>query len=144
MNAWDNLPNATHIDQVLADLKSHPGEFDVAEPARRGMRGWAARVASVTAGSAAAVRVSWQAAAWVVARDAAHAHAPSAAWDTAWDATLALIAWDHSAKYLTMSSERLMIWGELSDDPACVLLLPYVRVRELITAKESVVGMQHD
>jgi len=41
---------------------------------------------------------------------------------------VALIAWDHSAKYLKMTPDELRVWYALSDDPACILLLPAVMV----------------
>ena len=71
---------------------------------------------------------------WKAARDAARDAAMNAAWKAAleqlpaWSAISALIAWDHSSKYLDMTPDELRIWGKLSDDPACILLLPMIIV----------------
>ena len=98
MKAWSKLPNAKYIDQVLADLKSHPKEFSVV---------------------------------YIAAYDAAW----DAAWDAVRDAAVALVAWDHASKYLAMSYKELQVWYQLNEDPAALLLLPYVKARELIAEK---------
>jgi hypothetical protein len=125
MTAWKYLPNAKHIDQVLADLKSHPDEFtaawDAARPGRAAARD-AARLAARLAARDAARLAAWDA-------------AQDAAWGAAGDAIAALIAWDHSAKYLDMTYEELGVWAVLSEDQAASLLLTYVRARELISQK---------
>jgi hypothetical protein len=134
MTAWKDLPNATHIDQVLADLKSHPREFSAA---------WnAARAAAWDAAWGAAWGAAWDEArdavrdaAWDAAWDAARDAAGLAARDAAGDAIMALIAWDHSSKYLDMTHDELGVWYQLNEDPACALLLTYVRARELIAQK---------
>jgi hypothetical protein len=59
----------------------------------------------------------------------------TAAWGAARSAITALIAWDHSAKYLDMTYEELGVWYQLNKDPACVLLLPYLKAKELISQK---------
>jgi hypothetical protein len=48
------------------------------------------------------------------------------------DAALALVAYDDSGQFLSMSSERLRIWKELSEHPAATLLLPAVLAMERI------------
>jgi hypothetical protein len=48
------------------------------------------------------------------------------------DAALALIAYDDAGQFLSMSSERLRIWKELSEHPAATLLLPAVVAMERI------------
>lgn len=48
------------------------------------------------------------------------------------DAVLALIAYDDASQFLSMSSERLRIWKELSEHPAAALLLPAVLAMERI------------
>ena len=130
MNAWSHLPNAKYIDQVLADLKAHPDEFAVAYDAARDAAGDAARR---TAWSAAWVEA--RNAAWDAARDAVWDTAGTAAWDAAGSAIAALIAWDSSAKYLTMTYQELNMWYQLNEDPAAQLLLPYLKARELIAQK---------
>jgi len=99
MSEWSHLPNADHIDWVISSVKKHPET-------------WGATMNA--AGSAA-----WGAA-YGAARDAAYG--------AAWSTISALIAWDHSAKYLKMTPDQLQVWYALSDDPACILLLPAVMV----------------
>lgn len=117
--AWSHLPNAVHIDRVLVSVKAHPEEWIAAWPAV-----WPA------AGAAA----------WREARDVAWDATNGAAFGAvsrmaARAAIAALIAWDDCAKYLDMSSDRLRVWQALSEDPACILLLPAVvafeRIKEL-------------
>jgi hypothetical protein len=126
MTAWSHLPNAKHIDQVLADLKSHPDEFAAAYDAARYAAGYAVWNAAWVADWSAAARA---------ARNAAWDTAGGAAWDAAVVAIASLIAWDHSAKYLTMTYQELGMWAVLSEDQAASLLLTYVRARELIAQK---------
>ena len=129
MNAWSHLPNAGHIDRIIASVKAHP-------------EAWAAAWAAAWDAARAAAR----AAAWAAARNAARDAARDAAWDAARDATynaardsiLALIAYDDAAKYLEMSSDQVKIWAELSEEPAAVLLLPAVIAFEKIKETEFV------
>ena len=107
MNTWDNLPNAKHIDWVLADVKRTPQK-------------WAA---------------PWDAA-WVAARDAAlaaaYAAARGAAWDAAWDAAwgacAALVAWDYAGDILSMEPDAVHLLASAGDH-AAVLMLPAVIVK---------------
>ena len=142
MKAWSKLPNAKYIDQVLADLKSHPMEFSAAYRAARAVaRDMAWDMARDMARAVARDM------AWGAARDAAYDAAWDPAWDMAWDmardmardaawgAVAALIAWDQASKYLAMSYKELLVWYQLNEDPAAILLLPYVKARELIAEK---------
>jgi hypothetical protein len=117
MNEWDNLPNAKHIDRVLTDLKAYPEEFKEAWSllAADWDKVWGEALSEASSAASSAAR--------------------SAARSAAWSAISTLIAWDHSEKYLTMTSEKLEVWYALSDDPAALLLMPYVRARELINEK---------
>ena len=119
MSAWSHLPNAKHIDRILASVKENPAAWDAALGA-----------------------------VWNEARDAAWNEARDAAWDAVWDeardaawnatrgavwdAVLALVTYDHAAKYLEMTPDQLRVWAELSEDPAAVLLIPAVIVFELL------------
>ena len=128
--AWSHLPNAVHIDRVLASAKAHP-------------KAWAAawEVAPWEAWEA-----PWEAA-WEVAWEVAVYSAREAPWDAArkaaaghvaTSAILALIAWDHSAKFLDMTPNELKMWQALSEDPAALLLLPAVVAFEQIAELELV------
>jgi hypothetical protein len=123
MNAWDNLPNAKHIDAVLAHAKAHPQAWDAAWD-----EAWGA---------------AWGAA-WDAARDAAR----GAAWDAAWDATrdaawdaagsaaqgavLALVAWDDASEVLAMPVDAVKLLASCGDHRA-VLLLPAVMAMDVTT-----------
>jgi hypothetical protein len=124
MNMWDDLPNAQHIDWVLASVKQYP---DI----------WAAaRNAAYNAARNAALDV---------ARNATRNATRNAALDAAYNVTrneagsaiLALIAYDDCAHLLNMSSEQLKIWARLSEHPAAMLLQPAVIVRERISELEQ-------
>ena len=108
---WAHLPNAQHIDAVLADVKARPEVWDAA---------WrAARTAAWGAARAAAWDAAWDAA-W------------RAAWDAAWDAITALVTWDSSADLLDCTPDVLRAMIDLAEPPVChqaALLLPYAVVR---------------
>jgi len=57
-NAWDDLPNAKHIDRVLAHTAAHPKKWAAAWDAARD----AARAAAWDAVRAAARDAAWDAA----------------------------------------------------------------------------------
>jgi hypothetical protein len=104
--AWAHLPNAKHIDRVLAHLHAHPDKWSAA---------WgAARDAAWSAAWGAA-----RAAAWDAARGAARA----AAWDAARGAAYALIAWDDAGDVLAMPVDAVRLLAACGHPPA-VLLLP--------------------
>ena len=144
-NAWHDLPNAPHIDRILADLQCNflawVAAGDAARYATRASAREAARDAAWYAARDAA-REAALGAAWYAAREAAREAALGAAWyaagdaireaardaarDAAWGAVSALIAWDDSARFLDMSPDQLQFWIELSDDPTAMLLLPAV------------------
>jgi hypothetical protein len=104
-NAWSHLPNAHHIDWVLASLKENPELWDAARDA------------------------AWDEA-WDTARAEAMSAARDAVWDAARDVISALIAYDDCDQFLSMSYEKLRVWDILSEDPRAVLLLPMVYVKE--------------
>ena len=117
--AWAHLPNAKHIDAVLADVKARPEAWTTAWGAAwRAARDAAQRAARDAAWGAA------RAAAWDAARDAAR--------DAAWDAIAALVTWDSSADLLDCTPDVLRVMIDLVEPPVChqaALLLPYAIVR---------------
>ncbi len=119
--AWAHLPNATHIDKVLAHLKRHPERWAAAWTAAGG--------AAWDAAGGAAKAAAWAAArdaAWDAARDAARDAAWAAAMGAAWGAIVALIAWDDCAHLLDQTPDFLRAQANLTGDPASTLLLPAV------------------
>ena len=137
MSAWSHLPNAKHIDRVLASVKEHPETWDAS---------WnvaydAALDAVFDAAYNAADDAAWSAArdeAYGAARAEAYGAAQGAAWCATWNAILALIAYDDCEQYLSMTSEELRAWAMRTEHPAAILLLPMVIVREQIEQLESV------
>ncbi len=125
--AWAHLPNAKHIDAVLADARKRPGAWDAAwGAARTAARDAAQRAARDAARDAArtAARTAARDAAWDVAWDAAR--------DAAWDAIAALVTWDSSADLLVCTPDVLRTMIDLAEPPVChqaALLLPYAIVR---------------
>ena len=101
--AWAHLPNAKHIDAVLADVKARPEAWTTARDAARDAA---------------------QDAAWAAAQDAAR--------DAARDAIAALVTWDSSADLLDCTPDVLRAMIDLAEPPVChqaALLLPYAIVR---------------
>ena len=132
MAEWSHLPNAVHIDRILADLKARPEVWAAARDAA-----WAAARAAVRDAAWVAARVAARDAAWVAARDAARDAAwvatRDAAWVAAWVATRAavgvLVAWDDCAYMLDLSPDAvrmLMHTGDETTRHQAVLLLPAV------------------
>jgi hypothetical protein len=125
MSAWSHLPNARHIDRVLASLKKHPRIWDAAWDAA----GDVARRAAWSAVDDVAFDEAWGAIDGVAGGAAAHA---------AWDAILALFVYDDCDQYLDMTSEELKAWALMTEHPAAVLLLSAVIAFERIKKMESV------
>jgi hypothetical protein len=132
MNAWSHLPNAHHIDRVLESAKSHPeiwgATWDKAWDAATNAATNAARDTDHNEAWDAALgaRLTARGADWLAARDAA------------WNAIIALIAYDDASKYLDMPSDHLRIWAILSEIPAAILLIPAVIAFERINELECV------
>ena len=140
MNLWDNLPNAAHIDRVLASVKANPQAWGAALDAARGAAWDAARGAALDAARGAALDAAWDAA-WDAARDAALDAARDAALGAAcgavrgaaWDALLALVAWDDCAGYLSTPPEAFPLLLS-TDNHAARLLHPAA----IVFSKESI------
>jgi hypothetical protein len=136
-NAWSHLPNAHHIDWVLASLKENPELWDAARDAAwdeawdtaRAEAMSAARDAVWDAARDAARDAAWSAA-WYAARGAGWSAARDAPRAAARDAISALVAYDDCDQFLNMPYEKLKVWTVLSEDPRAVLLLPMVYVKE--------------
>jgi len=131
---WAHLPNAKHIDWVIASLKSHPKKWLAAMYAVSNTSSSSARDASQSTAKAAAWQTAYDmawAAAWDAAYDMAWDASKNAAydavWDEAWDAAIdaiaALIAWDDCAYMIESEVDELKILAKLGDQKA-ILLLP--------------------
>jgi hypothetical protein len=127
MNAWSHLPNAAHIDRVVASVNSHPEVWNQV---------WSQSLSKAWA--RAAERVRYQACeqardqashqVWYDACDQVSNQVSNQAWDQARDVLLALITYDDSAKYLKLSIDQLQMLYHLTEHPACLLLQPAAMV----------------
>jgi len=124
MNAWDHLPNAVHIDRVIASANAYPELWKQAWYQVGNLEG-------NLAWNQARVKV------WKQGRDQAWNQAGNQAGDKAWNqarsAKLALVAYDDCATYLQLPIDQLQMLYHLTEHPACILLQPAV----LIFAKEK-------
>jgi len=126
--AWADLPNAKHIDLLLADLEKNPDKWSAARSAA-----WdAASDAAWTAAWTAAWDAVWDAArgdAMSAASDAARTNAQAPAWGAAArDTILALLAYDDCAYLLDEKPEHVQMLALLGNQqaillyPACIAL----------------------
>jgi len=111
--AWAHLPNAAHIDRVLASSKKNPEKWSAVHT------------------------VAWdaaRAAAWDAARAAAGNAAGNAAWDAtrgaAWGAAIALIAWDDCAYMLELPEDVLKLLRAVGNEQAILLSVAAHALRE--------------
>jgi len=125
--AWEHLPNAKHIDRIMADLKKNPDRWSAAWTDARDAAWTAAWGDARDAARDAARNAVWNAArddAWYAARTAAS----DAAFNTAWGAILALVAYDDCAYLLDEKPEHVQILALLGNEkaillyPACIAL----------------------
>ena len=128
MSAWSHLPNAAHIDRVLASVGGHPEAWSDAYTAD-----WAAAYDAAQYAAYDAAQYAAQYAARDAARDA---NSYRAAYYAARGAVLALIAYDDCAKYLSIPSDQLRVWAVLSENPAAALFIPAVIAFEKINELE--------
>ena len=117
--AWADLPNAKHIDRVLADLKKNPDRWSAAMAAE-----WNAAWSDVWN----TARTDARTAAMTDAYNAAWTAAWYAAWGAARDAILALIAYNDCAYLLDEKPEHVQMLALLGNQaasllyPACIAL----------------------
>ena len=116
---WAHLPNAEHIDRVIASLGRYPEAWVAA---RTNAARYAARNEEWIAAWYAARDEEWIAA-WYAARDAAGREEWMADWKAAWGAILALVAYDDCAYLLNCEPDELYILSKLGDHRA-ILLIP--------------------
>jgi hypothetical protein len=121
MSEWSHLPNAEHIDRILAHFKAHPEKWTFT---------WDAAWRAAWNAARTAARSPARTATWNAARTAARQAAADATWiaarDAASGATLALIANDTCAYLLREKIEHVELLASLGQTEA-ILLLPAVR-----------------
>ena len=120
--AWAHLPNATHIDRVLASLTANPELWGTARDAAWHTAWHTARTAARDAARDADWDDVWTDI-WDAEWDDVRDDARRAARDTAWGAIAALIAWDDCGVFLNMPPDAVRLVAASGHHPA-VLLLP--------------------
>ena len=149
MSEWSDLPNAQHIDWVISSVKTHPQEWAAYRVTTRGTAldadlyaAWDMAWDATQQAAQDASRDTARDAAWDAALDAASGAGRGVAWHTtqraARDAIAALVAYDHASKYFGMPSDQVRLWATLSEEPAAILMLPAVVLRERIEQVEAV------
>ena len=120
---WAHLPNARHINAVLADVNTRPEV-------------WKAVLAAARPAGRSAARVAARDAARGAARDAAWVAALGAAWVAALgavgDVIRALVAWGEAGDLVDLPPDVLRTMADLAPEPVnhqAVLLLPWALVR---------------
>jgi len=144
MTHWDHLPNAKHIDWVLASLKANPKKWAAAYNAANNA---AYNTASDTAYylvKDAARTVAYDAAfdaafdaAYDAARNAARSAARGAVLEAAWDAILALFAYDDCAYMIESEVGELKIIAAFGNQRAILLLPACIVYNEIKSATPS-------
>jgi len=110
--AWAHLPNAVHIDRILASCAAHPDKWEASQTGA-----WsAAQTAVQTAARNAARNAAWNAA-WNASQTAAR----TGAWSAARTAITALIAWDDCAYMLELPEDALKLLRAVGNEQALLL-----------------------
>ena len=125
MNAWSKLPNAKHIDWVLASLKSN---IDTWKQAWEQAYSQAYKQALDQAYDQAR-KQAWDQTRYEI-WDQAYDQAYDQTFRQTRDVLLALIAYDDCDQYLCMTYNELKTWALVSEKPQAILLLPMVYVKE--------------
>ena len=122
---WAHLPNAPHIDRVIASVKAHPDQWVEGRGVAWNTEWDAGRSAEYNAARQAALEAALQAA-WAAGQNAA--------WYFARYAILGLIMYDDCAYMLDSDPGELAILAAFGD-PRAGLLLPACKALQSI--KES-------
>ena len=123
---YAHLPNAPHIDRVLAHMKDHPEKWVAALDAAWSAAWTDAHDATWAATRYAAWGAAWDAtwdAEWDAEWDDEWDAARDAARDAAWGAIAALIAWDDASVFLDQDPDAVRAQAAAGNH-AAVLLLP--------------------
>lgn len=138
MSAWSHLPNAAHIDRIIASVGEHPEVWYAAFNGLDGVKApfsatWYAALHKTFNAHRVSASDAAHTALWAAAAAAACVGVGGAA-----GAIRALVAFDDCAHYLEMPSEQLDTWAALSGNPAAIMLLPAVVAFEKINELEMV------
>jgi hypothetical protein len=131
MNAWDYLPNAVHIDRILASVKSHPDAWDQVWPEVWETEWVDQMVQHFWSTQCQAAKDEDFDAAWIAVTIAAREYKENdliKRHRLAESALLALLVYDDCAKYLDLTLDQLKVLYLLNEHPACLLLQPAVKV----------------
>lgn len=123
MTAWAHLPNAAHIDQVLAHLEAHPKKWATAWDAAQSAAWNAAWSDAWNAAQSAARGAAWSAARYAI-WNATRSAVWGATWRAAWGAISALVAYDDAAIFLPKPVEHLRTLYRIDPHPMFLLLQP--------------------
>ena len=107
--AWAHLPNAKHIDWVIASVKAHPKKWVAA---------WGVKRDAAWAAARDAAKGVKRDAAWYAAKEVAGDNV----WNAADDAIIALIAYDDCAYMIESEVGELKIIAAFGDQRAMLLL----------------------
>jgi hypothetical protein len=127
MSEWSHLPNAAHIDRILAHLEAHPEKWTLTRVVARSAARGAAWTAAWNAQRNAVLGAAWDAAltATVTAQRNAALTVTSVR-AAAVGAIIALVSNDTCAYLLKEKPEHVELLASLGIDEA-ILLLPAVR-----------------
>ena len=139
MSAWSHLANAKHIDRIIAHVEANYETWDVAvraagyaqtQAARNAVRQAVYDAAWPTRCAKNAVRQAVQ----VAAQNTLNAAWESAAaWNSADDAVLALVAWDYAGGLMDLPAEQVKVLAILGDQAA---ILMYSAIEAMETTQE--------
>jgi alpha-amylase/alpha-mannosidase (GH57 family) len=138
MNAWDHLPNATHIDWVIESARQHQSQWTLGRTPHDWYRDYAAAEYRLRGSYRHSILLKTLTVARDELQSVIHPTVNKAVNAAASAAILALVVYDDCAHLLDMSGEQLRTWATLSEQPAAALLLPAVIARERIAQLESV------
>lgn len=125
--AWAHLPNARHIDAVLADMRARPEVWAAAwGTAHTGRPPDNLRHARAAVSGSGRTNISLD------VRHRLGAVVTKEAWLAAYDAMTALVIWDSAADLLDLPADTLRAMIDLAPAPVCyqaLLLLPWVIIK---------------
>lgn len=132
---WSHLPNARHIDAVLAHLKQHLEQWDDAGSGAIAYRQfiWPGLDSAWSATLSAGRDSAWRGGREAVWQNPHYNHHLLGQLAPAWKAIAALIAWDNSSSLLSLPLDQVELLASLGHHPA-VLLLPAAYAMSIETA----------